>query len=76
MVRFGSSPSLADTNPETPADGMAYFRHEFTAFKKDIKAMKDPNKDLKKKHIREWQSQLLEMLNYTSGVWDSCCLWS
>ena len=51
---------LADTNPNTPAYGMAYFQQEFTSFKRDIKAVKNPNTDLKKRHIIEWQSQLLD----------------
>ena len=38
---------------------MMYFRHELSSFKREIKAIKNPNKDLKKRHIVEWQSQLM-----------------
>ena len=47
--------SLADTNPKTPADGMIYFRQELAAIKREIKAMKNAPKELKKRHIVEWQ---------------------
>ena len=53
--------SLADTNPKTPADGMIYFRQELAGIKKEIKAMSNAPKELKKRHIVEWQSQLMDV---------------
>ena len=50
---------IANTHPATHADVMEYCRHELTSTKNPIQAMKDANTDIKKKHIREWQSQLL-----------------